>query len=164
MAKKKDSKSGLLSKNVTVADNRKAGFEYSLEDKFEAGIMLVGTEVQSLRHGQASIKEAYVGPHLGEIWIFNMNIPEYKQANFGQQHEPKRIRKLLLSKKQVHKILGAVQREGYTVIPLSLYFNDRGMAKIEIALAKGKKLHDKREASKKRDWGKQKQRLLKTKR
>jgi SsrA-binding protein len=164
MAKKNVSKkSGLISTDQTVADNRRAGYEYSLEDKFEAGIMLAGTEVKSLRHGQASIKEAYVGPQRGEIWVFNMNIPEYKQANHGQQHEPKRPRKLLLHKKEVHKLMGAVNREGYTIIPLRLFFNGRGIAKLEIALAKGKKLHDKRETEKKRDWGREKRRLLKDK-
>jgi SsrA-binding protein len=164
MAKKDPKKkSGLLSKNQTVADNRRAGYEYALEDKFEAGIMLTGTEVKSLRHGQASIKESYVGPHNGDIWVFNMNIPEYKQANHGQQHEPKRPRKLLLHKKEVHKLLGAVNREGYTIIPLKLFFNNRGLAKLEIALAKGKKLHDKRETEKKRDWGRQQRKILKEK-
>ena len=163
MAKKTTGKSGLLSINVTVADNSRAGYEYSLEDKFEAGIMLSGTEVKSLRNGQASIKEAYVGPHHGEIWAFNINIPEYKQANHGQQHEPKRPRKLLLHKKQADKLMGAVNREGYTIIPLRLFFNGRGLAKLEIALAKGKKLHDKRETEKKRDWDKQKRRLMKEK-
>lgn len=164
MTKKSDKKkSGLISINQTVADNRRAGYEYSLEDKYEAGMMLTGTEVKSLRHGQASIKEAYVGPHKGEIWAYNINIPEYKQANHGQQHEPKRPRKLLLKQKEVHKLMGAVQREGYTIIPLRLYFNARGLAKLEIALAKGKKIHDKRETEKKRDWGREQRKLLKDK-
>ena len=164
MAKKKDKKSGLISVNETVAENRRARFEYHLEDTFEAGLMLTGTEVKSLRHGQASIAEAYVGPQRGEIWLFNANIPEYKQAHGDRQHEPKRMRKLLLSKREMNKILGATQREGYTVIPLRLFFNGRGLAKLEIALAKGKKLHDKRETEKKRDWGRQKQKLLREKR
>lgn len=160
-ASDKKKKKGLISTNATVADNRQARYEYALEETFEAGIMLTGTEVKSLRHGQGSIKEAYVGPKGGEIWIFNANIPEYQQASQHLQHEPKRPRKLLLHKRQVDKLLGAVSREGYTIIPTKLYFNDKGMAKIEIALAKGKKLHDKRETEKTRDWNKQKQRLMK---
>ncbi len=163
-SKKKDKKSGLISTNATIADNRRARYEYTLEDKFEAGLMLTGTEVKSLRHGQASINEAYVGPKGGEIWLFNANIPEYKQARGDQQHEPKRPRKLLLAKREVNKLLGATQREGYTIIPLRLFFNGRGLAKLDIALAKGKKLHDKRETEKKRDWSRQKQKLLRGKR
>lgn len=160
MAKKKDKKSGLISTNATVAENRKARFEYHIEDKFEAGIALTGTEVKSLRHGQCSLNEAYVGPKGGEIWLFNANIPEYQQAGQHFQHEPKRARKLLLHKREVDKLLGAVQREGYTIMPLRMFFNGRGIAKLEIALGKGKKLHDKRETEKKRDWGRQKQKLL----
>ena len=164
MAKKqKKSKSGLISTNQTVADNKRARFDYHIEDKFEAGIALVGTEVKSLRHGQCSIKEAHIGPKKGEIWAFNINIPEYQQASQKLQHDPKRPNKLLLHKREVNKLLGAVQREGYTIVPLRLYFNGRGLAKLEIALAKGKKLHDKRETQKKRDWGKEKQRLLRSK-
>jgi len=125
--------------------------------------MLVGTEVKSLRLGQASIKEAYVGPKDGEIWMFNANIPEYQQAGPKMQHEPARPRKLLLHKREVNKLLGAVNREGYTIMPLRLYFDKRGLAKIEIALAKGKQLHDKRDTVKKRDWNKQKGRLLRDK-
>ncbi len=161
-SKKKEKKSGMISTNQTVADNKRARFDYSIEEKFEAGIMLVGTEVKSLRMGQCTIKESHVGPKKGEIWIFNLHIPEYQQAGEKMQHDPKRPRKLLLHKREVDKLLGAVNREGYTIVPLRLFFNGRGLAKIEIALAKGKKEHDKRETSKKRDWGKQKQRLLKT--
>ncbi len=161
--KKKESKSGLISTNKTVADNRRARHDYTIEDKFEAGIMLKGTEVKSLRHGQCSINEAYVGPKKGEIWIFNANIPEYQQASHKLQHEPARPRKLLLHKREVNKLLGATQRDGMSIIPLRLYFDSRGMVKLEIALAKGKKLHDKRETEKKRDWGKQKQRLMREK-
>lgn len=159
--KKKDKKSGLISTNKTVAENKRGRFDYAIEEKFEAGIMLVGTEVKSLRLGQASIKEAYVGPKDGEIWLINANIPEYQQSSTHLQHEPQRPRKLLLHKRQVDRLLGAVSREGYTIIPLRLYFNGRGLAKVEIGLGKGKKLHDKRETEKKRDWNKQKQRLLK---
>lgn len=163
MAKKKDTKSGLISKNATVADNKKARFDFALEDKFEAGIALVGTEVKSLRMGQANIKEAYVGPKEGEIWLFNANIPEYQQASQALQHDPKRPRKLLLHKREIDKLLGAVSRDGYTVVPLRLFFNGRGLAKLEIALAKGKQAHDKRESIKKRDWDKQKARLMREK-
>ncbi len=164
MSKKKTpKKTGLISTNKTVGENRRARFDYSLEDKFEAGIMLVGTEVKSLRHGQCSIAEAYVGPKKGEIWIFNANIPEYSQAGHAMQHEPKRPRKLLLHKRELDKLMGAVQRGGYTIVPTRLYFNNRGLVKLEIALAKGKKLHDKRETEKKRDWDKQKQRLMREK-
>ncbi len=160
--KKKDKKSGMISTNATVADNRRAFYDYTIEEKFEAGIMLTGTEVKSLRMGHCTIKEAHVGPKGREIWIFNLHIPEYPQAGPSLQHEPKRPRKLLLHKKEMNKLLGAVQREGYTVIPLRLFFNGRGLAKIEIGLAKGKKAYDKRETIKKRDWSKQRQRLLKT--
>lgn len=160
MASDKKKKSGLISVNATVADNRRARFEYAIEDKFEAGIVLTGTEVKSLRHGQCSINESHVAPKRGEIFLWNSHIPEYQLAGRHLQHEPRRPRKLLLKAKEVNKLMGAVQREGYTIIPLRLYFNEKGMAKLEIALAKGKKLHDKRETSKERDWGRQKQRIL----
>jgi len=164
MAKKPPKKKkGLISVNQTVADNRRVRFDYALEDKFEAGLMLAGTEVKSLRHGQCSLNEAYVGPKDGEIWIFNANIPEYQQASEQLQHEPQRARRLLLHKREIGKLLGAVQREGYTIVPVRLYFNGRGLAKLEIALAKGKKMHDKRETSKSRDWARQKQRIMKEK-
>ncbi|MBU0800613.1 MAG: SsrA-binding protein SmpB [Alphaproteobacteria bacterium] len=163
MANKKDKKTGLLSVNVTVADNRRARFDYILEDKFEVGIMLVGTEVKSLRHGQCSLNEAYVGPHKGEIWLHNCYIPEYFPAGPNNQHEPKRLRRLLMKKKEMDRLMGAVSREGYTIIPTRLYFNGRGLAKLEIALAKGKQLHDKRETQKNRDWDRQKGRIMRDK-
>ena len=163
MAKKKDKKSGLLSVNATIADNRKAFHEFHIEEKFEAGIMLTGTEVKSLRMGQCSLKEAYVGPHQGEMHLINAHIPEYQQAGQHLQHDPKRMRKLLLNKREVDKLLGAVSRQGMTIIPLRLYFNKNGMAKLEIALAKGKQLHDKRETEKKRDWGREKARIMREK-
>lgn len=163
MAGKKKEKKGWISSAQVVADNRKARFDYELLDTFEAGIMLTGTEVKSLRLGQCSIKETYVGPKGGEIWLFNANIPEYQQAGAHLQHAPARPRKLLLHKREVNRLLGAVSREGMTIVATKLYFNDKGKVKIEIALAKGKKLHDKREAEKARDWGKQKQRLLREK-
>lgn len=122
--------------------------------------MLVGTEVKSLRHGQCSINESYVGPKDGEIWLFNATIPEYNQAGPKMQHVTNRPRKLLLHKREVNKLMGSVQREGYTILALKLYFDGRGLAKLSIGLGKGKKQHDKRETEKKRDWNKQKQRLL----
>jgi SsrA-binding protein len=142
-----------------VADNRKARFNYSIGDTFEAGIALTGTEVKSLRAGKATIGESYAGEHRGEIFLINANIPEYLQAN-RFNHEPKRPRKLLLHKRQVNKLIGAVQREGMTLVPLRLYFNEKGRAKVELALAKGKQLHDKRETEKKRDWNRDKARLM----
>jgi len=160
--KKEEKKKKLISTDHVVADNRKARFDYEILDTFEAGIMLKGTEVKSLRLGQCSIKESYIGPKNGEIWIFNANIPEYQQAGAHLQHEPARPRKLLLHKREVNKLLGAVSREGMTIVAIKLYFNNKGKVKIEIALGKGKKQYDKRETEKKRDWGKQKQRLLKT--
>jgi SsrA-binding protein len=142
-----------------VADNRKARFNYSIEDSIEAGVALTGTEVKSIRSGKATIGEAYADPRNGEIWLVNANIPEYLQAN-RFNHAPKRPRKLLLHKKQINKLIGAVEREGMTLVPLKLYFNEQGRAKIELALAKGKKLHDKRETERKRDWNREKGRLM----
>ncbi|MFP4097579.1 MAG: SsrA-binding protein SmpB [Alphaproteobacteria bacterium] len=152
----------MISTSQTVGDNKKARFDYELHDHFEAGIMLKGTEVKSLRLGQCSIKESYVGPKDGELWLFNANIPEYQQAGAHLQHDPKRPRKLLLHKREINKLIGSVSREGMSIVATRLYFDARGKVKLEIALAKGKKLHDKRETQKKRDWNKQKQRLLKT--
>lgn len=163
MAKKTEKKSGMISTNKTVADNRKAFYNYHIEDKFEAGLMLTGTEVKSLRLGQCSLKEAHVGPHKGDLVLINAHIPEYQQAGTHLQHEPGRIRKLLLHKKEIDKLLGSVTRGGYTIIPLRLYFNDKGLAKLEIALAKGKQLHDKRDTSKQRDWERDKARLMRDK-
>lgn len=154
------SKSGLISTNKTVADNRRANFDYAIEDKFEAGLMLVGTEVKSLRHGQCMIAESHVGEKDGELHLLNAHIPEYQQASQLLQHEPRRPRKLLLKKKEIGKLMGAVSREGYTIIPLRIYFDKKGLAKLEIALAKGKKQHDKRETEKKRDWNRDKQRIM----
>ena len=145
-----------------VADNRKARFNYEIGEVFEAGIMLTGTEVKSLRSGKATIAESYADSRGGEIWLINSNIPEYLQAS-RFNHEPKRRRKLLLHKKQVNKLAGAVEREGMTLVPLRLYFNERGRAKLELALARGKKLHDKRETLKKRSWDRERGRLLREK-
>ena len=142
-----------------VAENRKARFNYAIGDTIEAGIMLTGTEVKSIRNGKATIAESYADSKEGEIWLVNANIPEYLQAN-RFNHEPKRRRKLLLHKKQIGRLIGAIEREGMTLIPLKLYFNEKGRAKLELALAKGKKLHDKRETEKERDWNREKGRLL----
>ncbi|MDR3469297.1 MAG: SsrA-binding protein SmpB [Xanthobacteraceae bacterium] len=144
-----------------VAENRKARFHYAIEDTIEAGISLTGTEVKSIRGGKSTIAESYADPRAGEIWLVNANIPEYLQAN-RFNHEPRRPRKLLLHKRQINKLIGAVEREGMTLIPLKLYFNEQGRAKLELALAKGKKLHDKRETEKKRDWSREKGRLLRS--
>ncbi len=145
-----------------AADNRKARFNFEIGETFEAGIALTGTEVKSLRGGRATIAESYAGEKNGEIYLVNAYIPEYLQAN-QFNHETKRPRKLLLHRKQVNKLIGAVQREGMTIVPLKIYFNDRGRAKVEIALARGKKLHDKRETEKQRDWGREKARLMRDK-
>ena len=142
-----------------VAENRKARFNYAIEDTVEAGIALTGTEVKSIRNGKTTIAESYADTKDGEIWLINANIPEYLQAN-RFNHEPKRPRKLLLHRKQINKLVGAIQREGRTVVPLQLYFNQRGRAKIEIALVTGKQAHDKRQAIKDRDWQRQRARLL----
>lgn len=123
--------------------------------------MLTGTEVKSLRLGQCSLKEAHVADHKGELTLMNSYIPEYQQAGAHLQHDPKRYRKLLMKKREIDKLMGGVSRQGMTIIPLRLYFNERGMVKIEIALAKGKKLHDKRETEKNRDWNRDKNRIMK---
>ena len=145
-----------------VAENRRARFNFEIGETFEAGIQLAGTEVKSLRQSKATIAESYVSPEGGEIWLINSNIPEYLQAN-RFNHEPTRRRKLLLQKRQMDRLVGAVRREGMTIVPLRLYFNERGMAKVEIALAKGKQVHDKRESEKARDWQREKGRLLRDK-
>ncbi len=163
MAKKKTSKSGMISTNKTVAENRRARFDYHLEEKFETGIVLTGTEVKSLRHGQCSLNESYAGPKDGEIFLVNAHIPEYQQAGPTQQHEPNRPRKLLLKQKEINKLIGSISREGYTLVPTRIYFNSRGLVKCEIALAKGKQTHDKRETVKKRDWDRQKSRIMREK-
>lgn len=146
-----------------VAENRKARFNYSIEDTIEAGVMLTGTEVKSARNGKSTIAESYADSKGGEIWLVNANIPEYLQAN-RFNHEPRRPRKLLLHKRQINRLIGAIEREGMTLIPLKMYFNEQGRLKLELALAKGKKLHDKRETEKKRDWSREKSRLLRARR
>jgi SsrA-binding protein len=145
-----------------VAENRKARFNYEIEDKLEAGIVLTGSEVKSLRSGKANIADAYASDERGELYLINAHIAEYAQAG-RLNHEPKRPRKLLLHARERDRLLGAIQRQGMTVVPLKLYFNARGIAKLELGLAKGKKLHDKRETEKKRDWERQKGRLMREK-
>jgi SsrA-binding protein len=142
-----------------AAVNRRARFNYEIGQTFEAGIALTGTEVKALRAGQSNIADSYAGERGGELWLYNAYIPEYLQAN-RFNHETRRPRKLLLHKREINRLSGAVQREGKTIVPLKIYFNDRGRAKVELALATGKKLHDKRQTEKKRDWDREKSRLL----
>jgi SsrA-binding protein len=146
--------------NKTVAQNRRARFDYFIEDVVEAGIMLTGTEVKSLRLGQASVGESYASVNGSEIYLVNAYIPEYNKAHVKMQHDVRRPRKLLLHKNQLNKMIGAVNRKGTTLIPLSIYFNDRGIAKVELGIATGKKQHDKRETEKKRDWQREKSRVM----
>ena len=146
-------------KAKVVAENRRARFDYFIEDRFEAGIALTGTEVKALRSGEGSIAESYAAVQGEEIWLINSHIPEYSHGN-RLNHEPRRLRKLLLSKREIGRLNGAITREGLTLVPLSIYFNSRGRAKIELALARGKKVHDKRETVKERDWKREQQRLL----
>ena len=146
----------------TVADNRKGRFNYEIVDTLEAGIALTGTEVKSLRGGKATIGEAYAGPSGEEFFLFNAYIPEYLQAN-RFNHETRRPRRLLLHRRQINKLIGATQREGFTVVPLKIYFNDRGRAKVELGLGRGKKLHDKRETEKERTWNRERARLMREK-
>ena len=145
-----------------VAENRKARFNYEIGEVVEAGIVLTGSEVKSLRLGKATIGESYADAREGEIWLINSNIPEYLQAG-RYNHTPKRPRKLLLHQRQINKFAGAVEREGMTLVPLKLYFNAQGRAKIEIALGTGKKMHDKRETLKKRSWDRERGRLMRDK-
>ncbi len=143
-----------------VADNRRARFDYALDEMFEAGIALTGTEVKSLRFGEGSIGDSYAEVKDGEVWLINSHIPEFSHGN-RFNHEPRRPRKLLLSQREIKKLHGAVAREGMTLVPLTVYFNGRGRAKVELALAKGRKAHDKREHIKEREWKVEAQRLLK---
>jgi SsrA-binding protein len=145
-----------------AAQNRKARHNYSIEDSLEVGIVLQGSEVKSLREGRATITEAYAAEQGGDLYLINSYIPEYKQA--GQfNHEARRPRKLLLHKRQIGKMIGAIQREGMTLVPLKLYFNERGRAKLELGVAKGKRNYDKRESEKKKDWDRQKARAMRDK-
>ena len=145
-----------------IADNRKARYAYAIDETLEAGIMLVGSEVKSLRSGKSTISESYAHAKDGELFLVNAYIPEYTQAS-RFNHEPKRPRKLLVHKREAARLAAAIQREGMTLIPLRLYFNPKGIAKIELGIAKGKKLHDKRETEKQRDWQRDKARLMRAK-
>jgi SsrA-binding protein len=156
MAKKKNDGTKI------IADNRKARYAYAIDSTLEAGLMLTGSEVKSLRTGKATIGESYAFAKDGELFLVNAYIPEYTQAS-RFNHEPKRMRKLLVHKKEAGRLSMAIQREGMTLIPLKLYFNPKGIAKIELGVAKGKKIHDKRETEKNRDWQRDKARLMRAK-
>lgn len=147
-------------KAKVVAENRRARFDYSIDSVYEAGIALTGTEVKSLRFGEGTIGDSYADVKNGEVWLVNSHIPEFSHGN-RHNHEPRRLRKLLLSGREIRKLHGAVNREGMTLVPLSVYFNNRGRAKVELALAKGKKAPDKREATKEREWKRDQARLMK---
>ncbi|KUO50924.1 MAG: SsrA-binding protein [Sphingomonadales bacterium BRH_c3] len=155
-------KPATFDKLKTVAENRRARFDYAIEDKFEAGLALQGTEVKALRAGEASIAESYAEVRDGEVWLINANFPEYSHGN-RLNHEPRRPRKLLLHEREIDKLFGAVERKGMTLVPLSIYFNSTGRAKVELALAKGKQAHDKRQSIKERDWKRDKARILREK-
>lgn len=156
---KAEKKPSLISHGA-VAENRRARYDYEILDTLEAGIMLTGTEVKSLRQGKAQITESYASPEDGELWLINAHIPEYLEAN-RFNHAERRRRKLLVSKRELSRLATEVNRSGNTIVPLKLYFNDRGMAKLLIGLAKGKKAYDKREVEANRDWNREKARVMK---
>ena len=160
MSKKAGGKEKPKERFREAAQNRRARFEYTIGSTIEAGIALVGTEVKSLRRGQASLQESFAGEHEGSLVLFNAHIPEYQQAGRHLQHDPRRPRVLLVHKRERDKLLGAVQRDGITLVPLSIYFNPRGLAKVKLGIAEGKKQHDKRAAIKKREWDREKSRML----
>ena len=149
-------------KNLTsniVAQNRKASFNYFFEDTLEAGIELLGSEVKSLRAGKGRIADSYALDSEGEIYLHNTYIPEYKQSSYNN-HDPRRLRKLLLKRKDINKLIGKINRDGFTVVPTRVYFNSKGIAKVNIAIGKGKKQHDKRQTKKQRDWNREKSRVF----
>ena len=148
-------------KKKVVGENRRARVDYFVDDRMEAGIALTGTEVKALRQGEGSIAESYATINDEEVWLINSHIPEYSHGN-RQNHEPRRQRKLLLKGREIAKLHGAVTRQGLTLVPLSIYFNSRGKAKVELALARGKKVHDKRDTIKERDWKREQGRLLRS--
>lgn len=152
-------KPAIFDKKKTVAENRRARFDYAIDTVYEAGIALTGTEVKSLRFGEGSIAESYAEVADGAVWLVNSNIPEFSHGN-RYNHEAKRPRKLLLHEREINKLHGAVAREGMTLVPLSIYFNSRGRAKVELALAKGRKTHDKREHIKEREWKRDAARIM----
>lgn len=149
----------VFQKTKIVAENRRARFEYAIDDVFEAGIALTGTEVKSLRFGQGSIAESYAEVKDGQVWLVNANVPEFSHGN-RFNHEPRRPRKLLLHEREIARFTGAVERKGMTLVPLSIYFNGRGRAKVELALAKGKNAADKRATIKERDWKRDQARIM----
>jgi SsrA-binding protein len=158
MAGQPKKKSGLISHGL-AAQNRKARFDYHIKDTVEAGIVLVGPEVKSLRHGRASLQEAWAGERNGELYLFNCHIPEY-QGGVLSRFEPRAPRKLLVHRKELNKLLGAVARDGITLVPLDIHFNDRGMAKVSLGIGEGKTKGDKRHAMAERDWQRDKARLM----
>ncbi len=159
MSSKKGGARKLADGGKVVAENRRARHDYEILETFEAGLVLLGTEVKSLREGRANIAEAYVSPEGGELWLINADIPEYRFGNINN-HEPRRKRKLLMHKREIKRLTDEVSRKGMAIVPLKMYFNGKGLVKLLIGLAKGRKKHDKREAIKKRDWQRQKERLL----
>ncbi len=151
---------GKSSGSGPVAQNRRARYDYFIDEKIEAGIVLQGTEVKSLRQGQASLSESWAGPRESELWLNNCFIPEYNNSASFSNHEARRPRKLLLHKREMQKLIGAANRQGVTIVPMSIYFNDRGIAKVMLGLARGKRQVDKRQTSKERDWNRQKARVM----
>ena len=142
-----------------IAENRRARYDYQIEETLEVGLILQGSEVKSLRAGKGSIADSYALDSDGEIFLHNTYIPEYKQSSYNN-HNPRRLRKLLLKKKEINKIIGKINRDGFTVVPTRIYFNSKGIAKVNIAIAKGKKMHDKRQTKKQRDWDREKSRVF----
>lgn len=162
MSAKKRKASGLISHGI-ASQNRKARYDFKIGEEFEAGIQLIGPEVKSLRSGRATLSEAWAGERDGEMWLFNAYIPEWQAGSFMSRFEPRRPRKLLLHSKQVETLTGAITRAGSTLVPLDIHFNDRGLAKVQLGLAEGKKMHDKRAAVAARDWQRDKARILRNK-
>ena len=152
-----------VTQNQLIAQNRRAQYDYFIDEQIEAGLVLYGTEIKSLRCGNASINEAYADVHADGLYLFNSYIPPYKQAHHLDQHEKRRVRKLLLHRRQIKKLLGAIRRKGITLVPISLYFTSRGIAKIHLGLARGKRKVDKRATIKEREWNRDKNRLMRDK-